>query len=446
MEAPVLFGPGTDLRRFLRWCVTWVVLPNIGYLPLWYFGCPLRGSVIVLLALAGLVLKPLPYAPRALLYTGLMFYSALHFISGLFDLSMHSLYYSLRYWRELEVSSSTEYVVATTIWTVTTLAGLWCQRKDSNFKTAWFVPFSMLPVALLVIADYEMGKDMRGHYSRFADPGAPFDSAVRASGFAVRADGRRDLILIIMESLGQPVGDARIRAALFAPFRRPQIATRYQLTQGTSPFYASTTSGEVRELCGRWGDFTDYLDRRASGCLPAQLARKGYETHAINSFSDRLFSRRTFYPNIGFHELEFWDGLQRKGVTPCGGVFAGACDRDVPRVITQELKEARQPRFLYWLTVNAHLPVDSQPELGTDHCERWSPYLARKFPMICRQLKIHDDIQSALAREIMAPDFPDADILIVGDHMPPYFARSRRKEFDPARVPWLYLRRKDGRR
>jgi hypothetical protein len=37
--------------------------------------------------------------------------------------------------------------------------------------------------------------------------------------------------------------------------------------------------------------------------------------------------------------------------------------------------------------------------------------------------------------EIAASDFPEADILIVGDHMPPYFDRHHRTQFDRRKGP-----------
>ena len=127
----------------------------------------------------------------------------------------------------------------------------------------------------------------------------------------------------------------------------------------------------------------------------------------------------------------------------CGGVFPGACDRQIPQQIAAKLKAAQKPTFLYWLTLNSHLPVPSGLNLNVDNCERVSPLLKAEFPQICRQFAIYHDIQTALADEITASDFPDADILLVGDHMPPYFDRHHRTQFDPGQVPWLYLRRKD---
>jgi hypothetical protein len=91
------------------------------------------------------------------------------------------------------------------------------------------------------------------------------------------------------------------------------------------------------------------------------------------------------------------------------------------------------------------LPVPPGRNLDVDHCERISARLAADYPMICRQFAIWDALDAALVREITAPDFPPTDILIVGDHMPPYFDRYDRRQFAPDRVPWLLLRWKGAR-
>ena len=128
----------------------------------------------------------------------------------------------------------------------------------------------------------------------------------------------------------------------------------------------------------------------------------------------------------------------------CGGVFAGACDRDVPPLLAAQLKQGKRPQFVYWLTLNSHLPVPPGLNLDVDHCERISATLAEQYPMICRQFALWDQIDAALVKEITAADFPPTDILIVGDHMPPYFDRHHRSQFAPDRVPWLLLRWKDA--
>jgi hypothetical protein len=43
------------------------------------------------------------------------------------------------------------------------------------------------------------------------------------------------------------------------------------------------------------------------------------------------------------------------------------------------------------------------------------------------------------------PDLPPTDVLIVGDHAPPFFDRSQRSQFDPERVPWVLLKHRKSR-
>jgi phosphoglycerol transferase MdoB-like AlkP superfamily enzyme len=198
----------------------------------------------------------------------------------------------------------------------------------------------------------------------------------------------------------------------------------------------------MRELCGRWGDYRTLIDKRDSSCLPARLAAKGYRSQAWHSFSGSMFDRNRWYPNVGFQEMRFGERLESDGAEICPGVFPGACDRDVPREIAVALKQAKQPQFLYWLTVNSHLPVIKDKRLQTLDCERFDAALDAAYPMTCRLLQLYDQTGSALAREITAADFPDTDILIVGDHLPPFFDRRDREQFEPDHVPWILLRRK----
>jgi phosphoglycerol transferase MdoB-like AlkP superfamily enzyme len=170
------------------------------------------------------------------------------------------------------------------------------------------------------------------------------------------------------------------------------------------------------------------------------LARGGAQTTAYHSFDGQFFDRDKWYPNIGFDKQLFRSELSKGGAEACGGVFPGVCDRDVPRQLAAHLKAANKPQFVYWLTVNTHLPVPERNNLDTENCERVSPKLASEYPMICRQIAIWDAIDAAMVKEITAADFPPTDILLVGDHMPPYFDRKSRTQFAPDRVPWLLLK------
>jgi hypothetical protein len=444
LERPAFWGIDAQLRQFGNWLLIWVVLANIGFVALWFSGAPPRHMEIVYAGLIGLVVKRFPFIIRYLSFAGIMVYSTLLFVGGLFNLNLASLVYSLQFFAEIKPGNSIDYIAgAGAILIVMALA--WkLLKRDTNFSRPLLIAGAAGLCVTLAGLDLYMGKDMRGHYFRSAPAGAVFGSATESTGFAARADGKRHLVLIIVEAMGVPKNNPEMSRLLFAPLLgNPAVQARYDFKQGTAPYYNSTTAGEIRELCGRWGDYYDLLDRKDDGCLPTTFAKKGYDTLAMHSFTGSFFKREDWYPNIGFAKREFGKDMMKSGAEKCGGVFPGACDRQIPAQIAAKLKAAEKPMFLYWLTLNSHLPVPAGLNLNVDNCERISPILKSEFPQICRQFAIYTDIQVALASEIGAADFPDADILLVGDHMPPYFDRHHRTQFDPAHVPWLYLRRKD---
>lgn len=441
-----LFGVERDeWIRLANWLLVWVVTANIGFALMWLIGAPPRMPQILAVGAIGLIVRNQPRWLQFVAYCAALIYSILSFIAGLFNLLTTSLLYSLRFFLELNPTQSIEYMIGGSA--VALLAGVaWLfLKRPQHFTDVRMVLAAIVVVLLFAQADWWMGRDMRGHYKREAVEGTPFTSAINQSGFALGAgaDGR-NLMVIMVESLGEPVGNPEMDRLLFARYRQPSVAQHFHLSQGTTTYYNSTTSGEVRELCGRWGDYYDLLEQRDNGCLPAQLRRKGFDTIAYHSFAGEFFRRNEWYPNIGFGREVFAGDLLGSGLSNCGGVFPGVCDREMPRVLAARLKAAKKPQFVYWLTVNTHLPVPLGVNLNAENCERLSPVLAKEFPMICRQFAIWDDIDAALVEQITAPDFPPTDILIVGDHMPPYFDRHHRSEFAPDRVPWLYLRWKAG--
>ena len=431
-----------NARKLFRWALIWIILANIGFIMLWAVGAPPRVAEIMATGVVGLIVRSRAFWIQCAGFCAALIYSVISFVAALFNLGITSLLYSLKFFAEINPSSSMEYIAAGGILLVTLIAAFFALRRDTNFEgTTWVLLSAGLFVGL-ALADHYASYGMRGHYARSAPAGAFFESASGQTQFFARADGKRNLILIMVESLGVPQDNAEMERKLFALYNIPAIKNIYDVSRGTSLYYNSTTSGEIRELCGRWGDYYALIEQEDKGCQPATMAAKGYTTKAMHSFDGDFFARKQWYPNIGFEKLQFSKDLIERGALKCGGVFPGACDRDVPRMITQELKKSDDPQFIYWLTVNAHLPVPPGVNLNVDNCERVSAILAEQFPMICRQFSIFDSIDRAVIKEITASDFPDSDILIVGDHMPPYFDRHHRSQFDPERVPYIYLKRK----
>ena len=429
-----------EWKKFHNWAVIWLVLANIGFAAMWAVGAPPRNPEIMAAGAIGLVVRNMPVWLRCTAFLAAMTYSILGFIAGLFNLSIVSLIHSLKFFAEVKPTQSFDYLVGAGLLMGITVLAFWLNRRDQGFSDIRLVVLGILATLGLSHIDVQMGKGMRGHYARAPEAGAPFDSAGTNSGFAAVTDGSRNLMIIMVESLGKPVGNDAMSDLLFARYNDPSVTSRFELSTGENTYYNSTTAGEIRELCGRWGDYYEVTDAPDDSCLPARLAKAGYETKAYHSFTGAFFDRTEWYPNIGFQQQQFAEDLFKRGTRECGGVFPGVCDRDVPALLAKDLKAADKPQFVYWLTVNSHLPVPPGMNLEVDRCERISPALAEDYPMICRQFALWDQLDSAIIKEITASDFPATDILIVGDHMPPYYDRHHRSQFAPDRVPWLLLK------
>lgn len=427
-----------DLAMFGNWVLCWLVLPNLAFLPVTMMGGPMRASEIALCGLFGLVARPLGYGLRLALFTGLLLYLLLTFIAGMFNMHISMILSVIGLVSEIRPAVSPEYAIGAALLILTFGVAAWRLRLRGDFKGVQWVIAAIALTLSLAAADYRHANETATAYHHLAPAGAPFSSATSQTGFAGLADGKRHLMIVVVESLGLPTNPA-LRSRLDAIWMRPAFADRFDISQGSTPFYNSTTKGEIRELCQRWGDF-DEIDAPQPQCLPARLARRGYQTRAIHAFSPTFFSRDHWYPLVGFQTMRFGKDLEAMGASHCPNVFPGACDRDVPRLIGQQLAAAKQPQFIYWLTLNSHLPVVANRDLGTEDCAQLGTALDRDYPQACRLFAIWDDTAGALAAMTSRPDFPPTDILIVGDHMPPFTHQKSRLMFDRAHVPWILLR------
>ena len=85
MDRPAIWQVDDDLRKFGNWILVWVVLANIGFVAMWFSGAPPRHMEIVYAGLIGLVVKRMPFAIRYLAFVGILTFSTLKFVGGLFQ-------------------------------------------------------------------------------------------------------------------------------------------------------------------------------------------------------------------------------------------------------------------------------------------------------------------------------------------------------------------------
>ena len=272
-----------------------------------------------------------------------------------------------------------------------------------------------------------------------AEPPA-FDSAMRQTGME-QSDALRNrgsLLIVMVENLGV-FADPAHHDRLFEGLRSEDIRARYRVREGWSPQAGATTGATSRELCDRWSTYQDYLTRPGLDCLPSRLAARGYATYAVHAYTGLMFDRFDWYPGIGFEHLLFEEQMRARGVRGhCGTVFRSACDR-ASSYIVQELLTAGgdEPRFVYWLTVDSHMPVE--PSDGRDRwdCASGGPFGSEA---VCQLAQIWTDVFEATARIAMDPKLPPRTaVLVVGDHPPGFVSRTVQRYFVPGIVPWVAL-------
>jgi hypothetical protein len=124
----------------------------------------------------------------------------------------------------------------------------------------------------------------------------------------------------------------------------------------------------------------------------------------------------------------------------CGTVFRGVCDEDVATVFADQLKVSPgQRRFVYWLTLDSHLPVlETAPRSSDFACG--SDINARRSKDLCTLMRTVFRLHTTVAAIALDPDLPPTMFVIVGDHAPPFVAPSKRELFSRDRVPYVVLR------
>jgi hypothetical protein len=255
-----------------------------------------------------------------------------------------------------------------------------------------------------------------------------------------------NLVLVLVESWGKPL-DASMDASLLRPYSNSDLAQRYSISRGTVPFYGPTVDGEARELCGSaigFGILTASV-AKLSGCLPVKLDMMGYHSIGVHGFTGRMFERDKWYGRIGFDETWFRDRFKRQGLPVCPGPFPGICDAAVSTWIGDRLeKDSDSPQFIYWVTLNSHLPVPvpnlvkTPPPCPNVSISSQDSALCSWYQLI---FNVHRSVSELALRSLARPTV----FVVVGDHAPPFTSPRLRSQFSDQVVPYVLLMPKTNR-
>jgi phosphoglycerol transferase MdoB-like AlkP superfamily enzyme len=177
-------------------------------------------------------------------------------------------------------------------------------------------------------------------------------------------------------------------------------------------------------------------------CLPKILRSRGFETLSFHGNTEALFERSRWYPDLGFDLSYFAEnlGLKGGGARPeCGVLIRGICDSEMARLVQRELKRSgTRPKFVYWLTLSSHLPVDAVLARDSEFDCATSATL-KDEPGPCGLERILHRVHQQIARVALDPELPPTRFIVVGDHAPPFLEVAERVLYSADRVPYADL-------
>jgi hypothetical protein len=250
-----------------------------------------------------------------------------------------------------------------------------------------------------------------------------------------------DIVLIVVESWGL-TRDPHLAAALTAAYADPAIVRNYKVTAGTAPFTGLTVPGEARELCRSTLGFgiLHPSTEEARRCLPHLLRARGYLATAIHGYAGEMFYRAAWYRELGFGRTFFGADLGKLGLPQCGGAFPGICDGAIAGFIGHALLAPRhtQPQFVYWVTLNSHLPVPAHPALAADSACAADAAL-QNSPALCSWFRLVRAVHQSVSQLAIGAVAHPTVFVLVGDHAPPFADPSLRGRFSNIEVPYIML-------
>jgi phosphoglycerol transferase MdoB-like AlkP superfamily enzyme len=152
-----------------------------------------------------------------------------------------------------------------------------------------------------------------------------------------------------------------------------------------------------------------------------------------------MYSRINWYRQAQFNETWFREQLEKQGLPLCGGAFTGICDEPISNWIGNRLSQNRKvPQFIYWVTLNSHLPVPIPNDLsGAPSCSMVKGLL--ESPEICSWYQLIYNVHRSISQLALREKSGSTIFVIVGDHVPPFSSTQLRGQFSDEVVPYVVL-------
>jgi len=114
--------------RYRNWFLSWLVLPNLPYLPATILGGPPRYPEIVICAAAGFAVRRLPYSVRITVFVAMMGLMLASFIARMFNMNLTMVMSVAPLVLGINPSASPEYVMGAALQLLTLAGACWLLR------------------------------------------------------------------------------------------------------------------------------------------------------------------------------------------------------------------------------------------------------------------------------------------------------------------------------
>lgn len=250
------------------------------------------------------------------------------------------------------------------------------------------------------------------------------------------------LLLVVNESWGVPK-NKEAQQEILAKLKSLEKFEFFK--EGASKAAHSTSAGELREICdGEVAGFSSLISAHKSygydRCLPNQLKAQGYDAVSVHALSDILYDRLHWYPVIGFDQIYFGNDIDLpKDSFDNRGIF----DPNLVPFIASKIQ--KHPKiFLYWLTVTTH--YNYREEEIKDHRFSCAKYDIPRESEACRNLMLQAQYFDALADLISRPEMRGLEVIVAGDHEPPFLMdknKANGSRFVTDEVYWIHFKVKE---
>ena len=225
----------------------------------------------------------------------------------------------------------------------------------------------------------------------------------------------KNLIVIQVESLQQPVVDLRVNGLYVMPNLR-RISQ-----EGVSFTNVSDQTDQGRSSDADWLMLTSQLPESQGAAaftheanhlvgLPSLLASRGYDSFSAVPFTPSFWNRRVMHQNLGFFRSYFADGF-----SPGPVIGWGLNDRDFLQQMVPRLVAARKPVAAWLITLSLHYPFDDFPAAHKTMDLR--PWDDTSFGNYLHAMHFFDDALGEFVDALRGAGLLDNSVLVVtGDH------------------------------